>query len=207
PQKGELVTSSDWVDATNKVLLNEVSTFRFDGNAKIRTIERTAKLTPVVPITFTENKEGMIGLRVDRAFEEPSTKPEKFLDAKGIVTEVPVLNNEGVNGVYRNAEGVQGANVWAKRSPWVALRAQKEGETITIVIMDNPANPNYPGWSHARGYGLFALNNLGGRIFEPTTAEVKMTLKPGESITFKYKVVIGGDLTDAQINEMAKQFK
>jgi hypothetical protein len=24
---------------------------------------------------------------------------------------------------------------------------------------------------------------------------------------FKYKVVIGGDLTDAQINDLAKQFK
>jgi hypothetical protein len=207
PKNGVLQTSSDWVDVTNKVLLNEASTFRFYGDAKIRTIERTAKLTAVIPVTFTENKEGMIGLRVDRAFEEPSSKPEKFLDAKGIVTEVPVLNNEGVNGVYRNAEGVQGSNVWAKRSPWVALRAKKEGETFTIVIMDNPTNPNYPGWSHARGYGLFALNNLGGRIFEPTIAEVKITLQPGESITFKYKVVIGGDLTDAQINEMSQQFK
>ncbi len=207
PKKGELVTSSDWVDVNNKVLMNELSTFQFYGNDKLRTIVRTAKLTAVIPVTFTENKEGMIGLRVDRAFEEPATKPEKFLDAKGIVTEVPVLNNEGVNGVYRNAEGVKGANVWAKRSPWVALRAEKEGETITIVILDNPTNPNYPGWSHARGYGLFALNNLGGRVFEPTAAEVKVNLNPGESITFKYKVVIGGDLSDAQINEMSKQFK
>lgn len=207
PDKGELVTSSDWVDVNNKVLLNEVTTFKFFGSDKFRSIERTAKLTAVSPVTFSENKEGLIGLRMDRAFEEPATKPEKFLDANGIVTEVPVLNNQGVNGVYRNAEGVKGADVWGKRSPWVALRADKEGEIITIVLLDNPSNANYPGWSHARGYGLFAHNNLGGRVFDPNAAEVKVTLQPGESITFKYKVVIGGDLTDAEINAMAKQFK
>jgi len=63
-------------------------------------------------VTFNENKEGLLGMRMDRAFEEPATEPGKFLDANGNVTEVPVLNNEGVNGVYRNAEGLTGGDVW-----------------------------------------------------------------------------------------------
>lgn len=206
PKKGKLVTSSEWVDINGKVLLNEESTFVFSGIESIRTIERTSKLTTAQQVTFTENKEGLFGLRVDRAFEEPATKPEKFLDANGIETEVPVLNNDGVNGVYRNAEGIKGGDVWSKRSPWVALRANKEGEVITIVIIDNQKNPNYPAWSHARGYGLFATNNLGGRVFDKTATEVKIILKPGESIVFKHKVVIGGDFSDADINGMAKKF-
>jgi hypothetical protein len=207
PKKGELITASDWVDLNNKVLLNEETTFVFSGTENLRTIDRATKLTAVQEVTFNENKEGLIGLRVDRAFEEPATKPEKFLDANGIETEVPVLNNDGVNGVYRNAEGLKGGDVWSKRSPWVALRAEKEGEILTIVILDNPKNPNYPAWSHARGYGLFATNNLGGRVFEKNAAEVKVILKPGESILFKHKVVIGGDLTDAEINGMATNFR
>lgn len=207
PAKGELVTSSEWVDINNKVLLNEESTFIFSGNDNIRSIERTSKLTALQQVTFTENKEGLIGLRVDRAFEEPATKPGKFLDAKGIETEVPVMNNAGVNGVYRNAEGIKGGDVWAKRSPWVALRADKEGEVITIVILDNPKNANYPAWSHARGYGLFATNNLGGRNFDKDADEVKVVLNPGESIVFKHKIVIGGDLSDTEINGMAANFK
>ncbi|HOI79770.1 MAG TPA: PmoA family protein [Petrimonas sp.] len=207
PKKGELVTASEWVDVNNKVLLNEESTFIFSGTDNMRTIERITKLTAVQPVTFTENKEGLIGLRLDRAFEEPATKPEKFLDANGIETEVPVLNNEGVNGVYRNAEGVSGGAVWGKRSPWVALRADKQGEIITIVILDHPKNPNYPAWSHARGYGLFATNNLGGRAFDKNTSPVKLELQPGEKIVFKHKVVIGGDLTDEQIAELAVNFK
>ena len=52
---------------------------------------------------------------MDRAFEEPATAPETFLDAHGVATKVPVLNNEGVNGVYHNKEGIVeqafGANV------------------------------------------------------------------------------------------------
>lgn len=207
PKKGDLVTSSEWVDIKGHVLLNEETTFSFSGTENMRTIIRKSKLTAVQQVTFTENKEGLIGMRLDRAFEEPATKAEKFLDANGIETEVPVLNNDGVNGVYRNAEGVKGGDVWGKRSAWVALRAEKEGEPITIVILDNPKNPNYPAWSHARGYGLFATNNLGGRNFDKNAAEVKVILKPGESIEFKHEIMIGGDLTDVEINRIAKDFK
>jgi len=206
PKKGQLVTASEWVDGNNKVLLNEETTFIFSGTGNMRCIERSSKLTAATEVTFTENKEGLIGLRLDRAFEEPATKPEKFLDANGIETEVPVLNNTGVNGVYRNAEGASGGAVWSKRSPWVALRADKEGEILTIVILDNPKNPNYPAWSHARGYGLFATNNLGGRAFDKNATPVKIVLKAGETMTIKHKIVIGGDLSDAEINEIAKKF-
>ena len=207
PGKGELVTQSDWVDNDGNVLMNEETSFVFSGKENLRTIERTAKLTAVQPVTFTENKEGMLGFRLDRAFEEPSKKPEKFLDANGNVTEVPVLNNEGVNGVYRNANGDTGGDVWGKRSQWVALRADKEGEIITIVEIDNPQNPNYPAWSHARGYGLFATNSLGGRNFDKNAEPVQLVLNAGESVVFKYKIVVGGDLSDAEISDIAKSFK
>jgi len=206
-KKGLLAVASDWVDVQGKVLLKEETKYVFSGNDSSRCIERIAELTAVQTVVFKENKEGLIGLRVDRAFEEPSTKAEKFLDAKGIVTEVPAMSNSGVNGVYRNAEGIKGGDVWGKRSAWVALKAKKEDELITIVIFDNPNNPNYPGWSHARGYGLFALNNLGGRIFDNKAQEVKVVLEPGQKMKISYKVFIGGDLSDKTINDLAKSYK
>jgi hypothetical protein len=207
PAKGKLVTSADWVDVKDRVLLNEETTYVFEGSGNLRTIERITKLTARQTVTFEENKEGLIGLRLDRTFEEPATKPEKFLDANGIETNVPVLNNDGVNGVYRNAGGVKGGDVWSKRSPWVALRGVKDGETITIAILDNPHNANYPAWSHARGYGLFATNNLGGRAFDKNATPVKIVLKPGENLVFKHKLIIGGDLSDAELNGWSKSFK
>lgn len=207
PQTGTLITASDWVDSDNEVLLNEKTTFVFSEEGVVRTIDRTSELTAQKEVTFTENKEGLLGLRVDRSFEEPATKPGRFLDAEGNVTEVPVLNNEGVNGVYRNAEGITGGDVWAKRSPWVALRAEKDNEIITIVMMDHPDNPNYPAWSHARGYGLFASNNFAGRAVDENAEPVLLTLKPGEKLKIRYKVIIGGDLTNEQISTIQSNFK
>lgn len=207
PKTGTLITASNWVDNDGNVLLNEKSTFVFSEKNGIRTIDRTTELTAQKQVTFTENKEGMLGLRMDRAFEEPADKPGRFLDADGNVTEVPVLNNEGVNGVYRNADGLTGGDVWGKRSPWVALRAEKEGEVITVVIFDHPENPNYPAWSHARGYGLFASNNFAGRAVDKNADPVKLVLQPGEKMVLKHKVVIGGDLTNEQISAIKNKFK
>lgn len=206
-KKGRLVVQSNWVDNDKNVLLNEKTTYIFGGSKNdIRTIERITELTAKQKVIFTENKEGILGLRVDRAFEEPTKKAETFLDANGNVTETPVLNNEGVNGVYINAEGLTGGDVWGRRSKWVALKANKEGETITIVIMDNKNNLNYPAWSHARGYGLFATNNLAGKAVDKNSDSVKLELAPGEKITFKHKVIIGGDITDNEINKFSDNF-
>jgi hypothetical protein len=205
-KKGTLTYSANWVDINNKVLLTELTTFTFFGAGVLRTIERTTQLTAKQEVTFTENKEGIIGLRVDRAFEEPATAPETFLDAHGVATKVPVLNNEGVNGVYHNKEGIVGASVWGKRSSWVALKATKEAEIITLVLMDHPSNVNYPAWSHARGYGLFAMNNLGGRAFDKNASPVKVVLQPEQNIVFKHKLVVGDDLSDESINRMAMDF-
>ena len=205
-KNGTLVVSANWVDVNNTILLTELTSFTFYGNGNLRTIVRETKLTAKQEVTFTENKEGLIGLRVDRSFEEPATVAETFLDAKGIETKVPLLNNDGVNGVYRNVEGAQGAAVWGKRSNWVALRATKENEVITIALLDHSKNINFPAWSHARGYGLFATNNLGGRNFDKNAAAVKLVLQPGQNIIFKHQLVIGGDLTDESINQMAMDF-
>ena len=204
---GKLIVSANWVDINKDVLLNEQTSYVFSGKGNTRIIERITQLTAKNQVTFTENKEGLLGMRLDRAFEEPATKPEVFLDAKGVETLVPVLNNEGVNGVYRNAEGFKGGDVWGKRSKWVALRAVKEGEVITIVILDHPNNLNYPAWSHARGYGLFASNNIGGRAFDKNSSPIQKVLATGEQMVFKHKIIIGGDLTDAEINQFATDFK
>lgn len=204
---GELIASSNWEDSSGNVLLNEETIFKFSGEQNLRVIERTTKLTALEEVTFSETKEGMLGLRIDRAFEEPSSKPMKLLDKNGVENDNPVLNNEGVNGVYRNADGLTGGDVWSTRTPWVALRASKDNEIITLVIIDNKENENYPGWSHARGYGLFGINNLGGRDFDKNANPVKKVLMPGEQIAFKHMIVIGGDLTDSEINAMSKSFK
>ena len=208
-EDGRLVTLSNWVDNSGKVLLTEQTTFTFDGTADTRSIVRSAKLTAVVPVVLTDNKEGMLGLRVDRAFQKPSDSPERYTDANGIVTEVASVNNEGVCGEYVNSLGDRGDDVWSKRAEWTMLNGTKEGDDISILIIDSKDNPNFPAWSHARGYGLFAVNSMGGKDFDKTLTEpVELKLNPGESATFTYKLIVkdGGFFTAEQANARAAAF-
>jgi len=204
--KGTLVVQTNWIDSKGYILLIEESKFVFSGMDNLRTIDRTTKLTAQQEkVVFKETKEGMMGIRLDRAFEEPSTRPEVFTDATGKPTTVAALNNEGVNGVYKNSKGDEKGDVWGKRADWVSLSATKGTEPITISIVDNKNNIGYPAHWHARGYGLFAVNNLSSKSYVPTDEEFINTLNPGESIVLKHRILLntGKFLSD---DEMNKQF-
>ena len=207
-KKGRLVTFSNWLDNNNNLLMIEKTTCIFGGNKDdLRTVERITELTAIREVVMNESKEGMFGLRVDKAFEAPFDKPVKRLDETGTIAETPFVNNDGVNGLYRNAQGAKGeSGVWGKRTPWVALTAEKESELITIVMIDHNKNPFFPAWPHAREYGLFALNNLGGKTMDKTSESPKIVLKPKQKIVFKHKLIIGGNLKDDQIEYMKKDF-
>lgn len=208
-EKGTLVVLSNWVDASGKVLLVEETTLVFSGTNQLRTIDRTTKLTAQKEkVVFKDNKEGMMGLRLDRAFEEPATKPEVFTDASGNPTSVPALNNEGVNGVYRNSHGQEKGDVWGKRADWVSLSAKKGDESITIAMIDHKKNIGYPAHWHARTYGLFAVNNLGSKVYVPTDEEFINILNPGESMVFNHRILVnsGSFLKDESMTQQFKDF-
>ena len=206
---GVLEVATDWVDYTEKVLLKEETRFVFRGEGDWRIIERTTKLTAQKDtVTFTDNKEGMIAIRMDRAFEEPSNNRADFVDAHGTVTRVEP-NNEGVNGKYRNSEGGEmEKGVWGKPAKWVSLSAEKEGEKISVAIIDHKNNPGHPAHSHARGYGLFSTNNMGSKALDPNEPLFVLQLKPGESTTFKHIIVVktNGFVTDDDMNKMFEDF-
>jgi hypothetical protein len=82
-------------------------------------------------------------------------------------------------------------------------------DSVSIAIIDHPKNPNYPTFWHARGYGLFAANPLGEKIFTNGKSEKNLTLKKGESVTFKYRIVIENDkktMSAVALNRMANAF-
>jgi len=204
-----LVVTTDWVDFYEKLLLKEETTFVFRGEDDWRIVERTTVLTACQDtVTFTDNKEGMIAIRMDRAFEEPSDQPGRFVDADGIITEVKVLNNEGVNGVYRNSEGFEKGDVWGKPTKWVSLSAEKAGEKISVAIVDHKDNPGYPAHSHARGYGLFSTNNMGAQAFNEEASQFKLMITRGQTTTFKHLMAVktNGFVTDDEMNQLFAAF-
>ena len=208
-KQGVLSVAADWVDYTEKTLLKEETQFVFSGEGDWRIIERTTKLTAQQDtVTFTDNKEGMIAIRMDRAFEEPATDRSAFVDSHGTVTRIEP-NNEGVNGVYRNSEGQEmEKGVWSKPTKWVSLSAEKAGEKISVAIIDHKNNPGHPAHSHARGYGLFSTNNMGSQSLDKNEPLFKLTLNPGESTTFKHMIIVktGGFTTDEEINQLFTRF-
>ncbi len=187
----KLSVSSEWQKPDGTVLLEEKTEFRFFADDNVRIIDRTAILTAQdVDVSLKDNKEGMIAIRVARALEHPATKPERFTDASGIPTEVPTLNNEGVNGRYYSSEGVEGDDVWGTRAHWVNLASSIGDEEISVILIDHPDNPGYPTYWHARGYGLFAANPLGQAALSDGKDVLNYSIKKGESATFKYRFVI-----------------
>ena len=207
--KGTLIVQTHWLNSQGKVLLVEESTFVFSGTENLRMIDRTTKLTAQsIAVKFNDSKEGLMGLRVDRAFEEPTNKPEVFTDARGKPTEVPVMNNDGVNGVYRNSNGQEKGDVWGKRANWVSLSATKGIEPITIAIIDHKKNIGYPAHWHARNYGLFAVNNLGSKVYVPSDPQTNYTLNPGESMILNHRILIsaGKFLSPEEMNQQFSDF-
>jgi methane monooxygenase PmoA-like len=188
---GTLEVTAEWVDYQGRPLLREDTRFVFRAADALRTVDRLTTLTALgSPVTFTDNKEGLIGMRVARPLEQPSTTPEVLTDGSGQATAVPMLNNDGVTGRYRNSEGLEGDAVWGTRGRWTALSGVVEGERVTIAILDHPTNVGFPAYWHARGYGLFAANPLGQKVFSNGKEELNFRLAPGASTTFRHRILI-----------------
>ncbi|WP_232825720.1 DUF6807 domain-containing protein [Algoriphagus litoralis] len=205
----ELEVAADWVAPDGRILLKETTQFVFSAEGDKRVIDRITTLTAHgQEVSFTDNKEGMLGIRVARELEHPSNKPEIFTDASGIATAVPTLNNDGVTGMYRSSEGIEGDDVWGTRGKWVNLSGEINGEKLSLAIVDHSQNPGYPTYWHARGYGLFAANTLGQKALSAGREELNFKLADGESVTFRYRILVnsGSALTDEALNQEAEDF-
>ncbi len=204
--KGSLQVALDWVAPGGKVLLKEDTTFVFHGGKGAWSVDRLTTLTAQGErVVFTDSKEGMLGLRVTRALEQPSDKAEVFTDESGKATAVPVLNNAGVTGRYRSSEGLEGDAVWASRARWVTLSGQIEEKPVTLAILDHPRNPTHATYWHARGYGLFAANPFGQKAYDPNQAALNFALEPKASVTLRHRLLVQS--TAATAEQVEAQFK
>jgi len=89
-----------------------------------------------------------------------------------------------------SSEGKKGDAVWGTRGKWTLLAGSIGSQSITIAMIDHPQNPGFPTYWHARGYGLFAANPLGQKVFSEGRETMNFALQPGASATFRYRIVI-----------------
>jgi hypothetical protein len=204
PEQGELDVETDWLTYDKKVLLKEHTHFVFQGGPGLRSVERITTLRALhEKVHFPDEKDGLLGLRVIRALEIPSGKPEVYTDGSGRATTVSKLDNIGVNGTYLTSEGKKGDAAWGTRGRWCNLSGFVGDEPVTITILDHPANPGFPTYWHARGYGLFAANPLGQKIFSEGKQELNFFLPPNASVTFRYRILISSAIATPEATEAA----
>lgn len=206
---GVLAYHANWTNQAKDVILEETTRFEFSGNANQRIIDRVTTLKANMDAVFNDAKDGLLGLRVAHELQIPTKQDQKFTDDKGNVTIVKGGTDNIPNGNYLTSAGKTGDDAWSTRGVWCKIYGKMGTDSISIAIIDHPQNPNYPTFWHARGYGLFAANPLGEKIFTNGKSAKNLTLKKGESVTFKYRIVIenGGKTTSAsQLNEIAASF-
>ena len=207
--KGILRYSADWTDQQRNVLLQEQTTFVFTATADENIIDRTTILTASQDVNFPDAKDGLLGLRVTKELQIPSNAPGQFVDDKGNITKVAAGNSPDINGNYLTGEGRTGDSAWGTRATWCMLYGKKGADTLSIVMIDHPSNPGYPTYWHARGYGLFAANPLGQKIFSNGKQALNFHLSKGETATFRYRIVIaagGKRLSTGRIRQLADSF-
>ncbi len=207
-KEGILTIKAKWRTPDGKDLLEETTQFTFSEKGNTRYIDRKTNLKALDDVSFRDNKEGMLGIRVARELELPSDKPAAFTDAQGNITEVKVLNNEGVSGDYLASDGTTGIDVWGTRNNWVQLHGTINNEPVSITIMDHNKNVGHPTYWHARGYGLFAANPLGQKVFSKGKETLNFKLRHAESTTFNYRIVVhsGSELSKKELNVIYQDF-
>jgi len=187
-KSGVIEADFNWNDSDGKAVLREHRRMTFYDDPKNRIIDIDITLKPVSgPVTFGDTKEGTFGIRLADKMTEKS---------KG--------------GMMTNAAGATGMKaVWGKTSPWVDYAGSIDGKQLGVAIFDHPENPKHPTYWHSRDYGLFAANPFGERdYYNDKSRNGSLTIEPGKSLRFRYRVVIHPGLTaDTKLAEMYEKYK
>ncbi|MBI4904198.1 MAG: PmoA family protein [Acidobacteria bacterium] len=178
-QQGTISGDFEWQAGDGTAVLKEARTMTFYSGKDRRVFDIDVKLTAVKDAKFGDTKEGSFAIRIADALKEQKGR-----------------------GKMVNAGGAAGEKqVWGKPSPWVDYAGTLEGEAVGIAILDHPSNPGHPTHWHSRAYGLFAANIFGLHDFyNDKSKDGSRTLKAGESLRFRWRIVIHpGDAAAANI--------
>lgn len=201
---GELIYHANWVNNQKKAIVEETTQYEFSGHNNQRLIERVTTLKADTEVIFTDAKDGLLGLRLAHDLQIPTNEDQTFIDNKGNSTLVKGGSDKIANGNYLTSEGKTGNNAWGTRATWCKVYGKMGVDSVSITIFDFPENPNYPTFWHARGYGLFAANPLGEKIFTNGKSKKNLTLKKDERVVFHYKILITNGSNTPSFNDLNK---
>lgn len=173
---GIIEADFNWNDPSGKTLVKERRRMTFYGEPDTRTVDFDITLTAAgEPVKFGDTKEGTFAIRI----HDDLTEKRK-------------------GGMMSSSTGATTMKaIWGKPFPWVDYSGTLQGKPVGIAIFDHPTNPKHPTHWHSRDYGLFAANIFGEHDFyRDKERSGAVTLEPGKSMRFRYRVVVHPGLTD-----------
>ncbi len=185
PVVGVVRTTDDWLGPDGKKVCEDerVLTVYKTRTHRVFDFDVAVKAT-AGPVTFGDTKEGMFGLRIASTMDVKAKK----------------------GGKITNAEGITDVAAWGKASPWVDYTGPVEGETLGVAILNHPESFRYPTTWHVRDYGLFAANPFGWHDFGLKKSG-EHTVPAGESIRFRYRVILhSGDTDSARVPQAFESY-
>lgn len=192
-KQGSIDAEFRWTNLKGDLYATETRRMTFYDDPKLRIIDVDVTLAAEQDLTFGDGKDGALGIRLRPALQEQAQKGD----------------NVPVTGHIVNAEGLASEKeAWGKQSDWCDYYGEAEGEKLGLAVFDHPANPRHqPRW-HIRGYGLFAVNPFGLKVFTNNPAQNgELKLAKGNTLRFRYRIVIHpGDAKQANLAEMWKQY-
>jgi hypothetical protein len=183
-----IVTKNDWMDGDKRICADQRTIVFGKGNGDSRWIDFTITINATDgDVTFGDTKEGTFALRVADSMRVEAKK----------------------GGHIVNSDGKEDAAAWSLPAKWVDYTGPVDGETVGIAIMSHPKSFRpLPRW-HVRTYGLFAANPFFQKdVHDPESVKQgEYTLKNGDSITLRYRVLLHrGKTNPTEIDEAFREF-
>lgn len=199
---------STWRNFKGEKMISEKTVFTLEAFNSAWALTRNTRLMADTMIRFQDNKEGLFAIRLAREFQFDTGKADFIIDKDLNVSKEKKIADEGKNGMYLASNGTKGNDTWGTANEWVQIRTYKDGDSVSVLMMDHPGNFGFPAIWHARNYGLFSVNNFGRKAYRPELPEIRIELNKAESINLKHRIVIknGGSFRKDEIEKQLSAF-
>ena len=204
---GELLANAKWIDSRGSIVLKERTKYSFHASGSLRWIDRETSLTANgEDVAFGDSKEGMFAIHLSSELEQNDQTNVKVSSAKGVIGQRE--DTRILSGIYSSSDGLTTEQkIWGTRSKWAMVSGNIGDEKVAVAMFDHPSNQGFPSRLMARGYGLLALNPFGQKQYDPKLPEQKFVLKRGDSVTFRYRLLIAsGEISNEDIENAYKKF-
>jgi hypothetical protein len=159
---------ADWVSPEGETLIAETLGVVFYAQPdKSRMFDIDLRLKALKAVTFDDDHDAILGLRLAPAFDEHA------------------------GGKVVDADGTAGADhIRGVRTPWVDWQADIHGETVGVAVMDSPHNFRHPTPWHLRPDGIFFASPFAFRSYSKSAPDGSLTLQPGKELHLRYRIFI-----------------